>query len=57
MHKPKVKEYRKVNERRFVSIHMDFGNFKRCGFYDWKLVRLELDGSIDSVGKILNLSI
>lgn len=34
---------------------MDFGRFRRCGIYDWKLVRLTHTGKLVSVYKIMNM--
>jgi len=33
---------------------MDFGRFRRCGIYDWKLLRLTSAGKLNSVYKIMN---
>lgn len=57
LHKPECQEYKKVKGRRFVQVKLDLGTFTRCGFYDWKLVRLQKDGTIRSVYKIADLTI
>jgi hypothetical protein len=34
---------------------LDLGKFTRCGFYDWKLVRLEKSG-IKSIYKVADIN-
>ncbi|KAL4507061.1 hypothetical protein ABPG72_001854 [Tetrahymena utriculariae] len=55
IHKPKIKEFAVVGNKRYVSVQLDLGRFKRCGFYDWKLVKLMETGEIKSVYKIADL--
>ena len=38
-----------------MAFKMDFGRFKRCGFYDWKLIRMTNSGKLQSIQKIMNL--
>lgn len=47
-HKVVIKEY---NDK-YQIVSCDLGIFKRCGFYDWKLVGLQKNGQIKSVNKI-----
>lgn len=50
-----MREFRVVKGRRFAEVILDLGKFTRCGFYDWKLVRLEKSG-IKSIYKIADLN-
>lgn len=34
---------------------MDLGKFTRCGYFDWRLVRMLKDGTIQTVFKIENI--
>ena len=54
-HRPKLKEYRSDGQKKYVVFTMDFGKFMRCGFYDWKLVRMTKNGKLQSVAKIMNM--
>lgn len=38
-----------------MTFTMNFGQFKRCGFYDWKLVKMTGSGKLQSIQKIINL--
>ena len=38
-----------------MIISMDLGKFKKCGYYDWKLVRMEKSGKIKGLYKISNM--
>lgn len=51
LHKPEIIEFKKIGDRRFVRISLDLGRFTRCGFYDWRLVRVKEDNFV-SVYKI-----
>jgi len=54
-HKPHISNYCEQDGRRFLSVHIDFGRFTRCGFYDWKLCHIK-EGGIQSVHKIVDLN-
>jgi starch synthase len=54
-HRPKLKEFKSDGGKKYVTFTMDFGKFMRCGFYDWKLVRLTKSGKLQSVAKIMNM--
>lgn len=38
-----------------MVVSLDFGKFKKCGFYDWKLVKMEKSGKIKGIYKISNM--
>lgn len=38
--------------KKYVSVSLDLGRFTRCGFFDWKLVKLMQSGEIKSVYKV-----
>lgn len=59
-HKPKLFEYNNKNSKEksndnYVVISIDFGTFKKCGFYDWKLVKIQKNGKIKGLYKVYNL--
>ncbi|CAK79065.1 unnamed protein product (macronuclear) [Paramecium tetraurelia] len=54
-HKPKLSEYSNQGDKKYMAFKMDFGRFKRCGFYDWKLIRMTTSGKLQSLQKIMNL--
>lgn len=38
-----------------MSVSMELGRFKKCGYYDWKLVRMEKSGKIKGLYKVSNM--
>lgn len=38
-----------------MIVSMDLGKFKKCGYYDWKLVRMEKSGKIKGLYKVSNM--
>lgn len=38
-----------------MIVSLDLGKFKKCGYYDWKLVRMEKSGKIKGLYKISNI--
>jgi len=36
-------------------VSLDLGKFKKCGYYDWKLVRMEKSGKIKGLYKVSNM--
>lgn len=57
-HKPRITPYKsnvQIEGSHFMIVSMDLGVFKKCGYYDWKLVRMEKSGKIKGLTKISNL--
>lgn len=44
--------FKTKGSKRYVSVSLDLGRFTRCGFFDWKLVKLLETGEINSVYKV-----
>jgi len=57
-HKPKLSEYKSSRikyEGKYIIASMDFGNFTKCGFYDWKFAKLSADGKMKGIYQIYSL--
>ena len=50
--KPEVKIIEKKNNYQYVAVKLDLGKFSRCGYYDWRIVKLGKDGKIMPFYKI-----
>ena len=52
-HKPKIQDYK--TSQNFVLVSFEMGDFTKCGFHDWKLVRLQKSGKVKGIYKIYNM--
>lgn len=62
-HKPKIidfsnlfskgKEYKEFGK--YIVVSLDLGRFTKCGFYDWKLVKLQKNGKVKGLYKVYDL--
>ena len=58
-HKPKIQVYKSENQRadtNYIVLSIDLGVFKKCGFYDWKLFKIQENGNLKSIYKIADLN-
>jgi len=61
-HKPKIIEFSSSDGKEFkeyakyIVVSLDLGNFTKCGFYDWKLVKLQKNGKVKGLYKVYDLN-
>ena len=61
-HKPKIIEFASSEGKEFkeyakyIVVSLDLGNFTKCGFYDWKLVKLQKNGKVKGLYKVYDLN-
>ena len=64
-HKPKIiefysssnnqgKEYKEYGK--YIVVNLDLGNFSKCGFFDWKLVKIQRNGKVKGLYKVYDLN-
>lgn len=62
-HKPRIidlssflgyaKEYKEMGK--YIVVSLDLGQFTKCGFYDWKLVKIQKNGKVKGLYKVYDL--
>lgn len=59
-HKPKIIEFSAGREYKnygkYIVVSLDLGCFTKCGFYDWKLVKIQKNGKVKGLYKVYDLN-